>query len=64
MWMLLKLRPELKPGVLKIAWVQDKKIKKTYTVEYLDKVLEKLIPWHVKNIKLNKALLDCREIIY
>ena len=64
LWMILKLRPELQPGSLKIVWIQNNQIKKTYTVEYLGKILEKLIPWHVKNIKLNKALLDCREIIY
>ena len=64
MWMLLQLRPDLKPGVLEIVWIKDNKIKKVYPVEYMEKQVNKLIKFHVKNIKLQEEMLKCREIKY
>lgn len=64
MWMILKLRPDLKPGKLKIVWVKDNKIKKTFEVEYLDKDVDTLLKWHVRNLNLEKEFQKCREIEY
>ena len=52
MWMILQLRPDLKPGKLSIAHIKDMKIYHIYDVEYLEKDIEKLIKWHVKSLKL------------
>jgi hypothetical protein len=52
MWMILKLRPDLKPGKLQIVHIKDMKIRNVYDVEYLEKDIEKLIKWHVKSLKL------------
>jgi hypothetical protein len=43
MWMLLQIRPDLKPGVLEIVWIQNDKIKKVYPVEYLESKINKFI---------------------
>ena len=64
MWMILKLRPELKPGKLKLVWVKDMKIKKTFEVEYLEKEVEQLLKWHLKAIKLKRETDKCKEIKY
>ena len=64
MWMILKLRPDLKPGKLQIAHIKDMKIHHIYDVEYLEKDIEKLIKWHVKSLKLKQKTMECREIEY
>ena len=64
MWMLLQLRPELKPGKLKLLWIRDMKVKKSYEVEYLEKEVEILLKWHVKATKLKKETDKCKEIKY
>lgn len=64
MWMILKLRPDLKPGKLQIAHIKDMKINHIYDVEYLEKDIEKLIKWHVKSLKLKQKTMECREIEY
>lgn len=64
MWMILKLRPDLKPGKLQIAHIKDMKIHHIYDVEYLEKDIEKLINWHVKSLKLKQKTMECREIEY
>lgn len=64
MWMILKLRPDLKPGTLEIVWIKDNKIRKVYPVEYLEKQVDKLLKWHVKNLKLQEEMMKCREIKY
>ena len=64
MWMILKLRPDLKPGKLQIAHIKDMRIHHIYDVEYLEKDIEKLIKWHVKSLKLKQKTMECREIEY
>lgn len=64
MYMLLKLRPELKPGKLKIVWVKDMKVRKVYEVEYLEKEVEKLLKWYLKATKLKIEMEKCREKKY
>lgn len=64
MWMILKLRPDLKPGKLQIVHIKDMKIHHIYDVEYLEKDIEKLIKWHVKSLKLKQKTMECREIEY
>ena len=64
MWMILKLRPDLKPGKLQIVHIKDMKIRNVYDVEYLEKDIEKLIKWHVKSLKLKQKTMECREIEY
>jgi len=64
MWMILKLRPDLKPGVLHLVWVKDKKIKKSYEVYYLEDKIEKLMAWHVKNLHFKEEAAKCRELKY
>lgn len=64
MWMILKLRPDLRPGKLQIVHIKDMKIRNTYDVEYLEKDIEKLIKWHVKSLKLKQKTMECREIEY
>lgn len=64
MWMILKLRPDLKPGKLQIVHIKDMKIRNIYDVEYLEKDIEKLIKWHVKSLKLKQKTMECREIEY
>lgn len=64
MWMLLKLRPDLKPGKLKLVWIKDYKAKKVFEVEYLEKEVDTLLKWHLKSIKLKKETDKCKEIKY
>ena len=64
MWMLLQLRPDLKPGNLYIVWIKENKVKQIYPVEYLEKQVDKLLKWHVKNLKLQEEMRKCREIKY
>jgi hypothetical protein len=64
MWMILKLRPDLKPGKLQIVHIKDMKICNVYDVEYLEQDIEKLIKWHVKSLKLKQKTMECREIEY
>lgn len=64
MWMLLKLRPDLKPGSLRLVWVKDMKVKKVFPVEYLEKDVESLLKWHIKSIKLKKETDKCKELKY
>ena len=64
MWMLLQIRPDLKPGVLEIVWIQNNKIKKVFPVEYLETKINKFIPWHLKALNLKEKTQSCREIKY
>lgn len=64
MWMLLQIRPDLKPGVLEIVWIQNDKIKKVYPVEYLESKINKFIAWHLKALRLKNKTQACREIRY
>lgn len=64
MYMLLKLRPDLKPGKLKIVWLKDMKVRKVYEVEYLEKEVEQLLKWHLKSTKLKIETEKCREKKY
>lgn len=64
MWMLLQIRPDLKPGQLEIVWIQHDKIKKVYPVEYLENKINKFIAWHLKSLHLKNKMHECREIKY
>lgn len=64
MYMLLKLRPELKPGKLKIVWLKDMKVRKVYEVEYLEKEVDQLLKWHLKSTKLKIETDKCKEKKY
>jgi hypothetical protein len=64
MWMLLQIRPDLKPGQLEIVWIQHDKIKKVYPVEYLENKINKFIAWHLKSLRLKNKMHECREIKY
>lgn len=64
MYMILQLRPDLKPGKLKIIWIKDMKPKKTFEVEYLQKEIESLLKWHLKATRLKSETLKCRELKY
>ena len=64
MWMILQLRPDLKPGTLKISWVQDMKVKKSFEVPYLEDEVKNLIPWYIKDLKLKQEMEKCKEIRY
>jgi len=64
MYMLLKLRPDLKPGKLKIVWLKDMKVRKVYEVEYLEKEVERLLAWYLKSTKLKIETEKCRERKY
>lgn len=64
MWMILQLRPDLKPGTLKISWVQDMKVKKSFEVPYLEDEVKSLIPWYIKDLKLKQEMEKCKEIRY
>ena len=64
MWMLLQLRPELKSGKLKLLWIKDMKVKRSYEVEYLEKEVETLLKWHIKATKLKKETDKCKELKY
>ena len=64
MWMLLKIRPDLKPGFLKIVQIKNNKIKKVFEVDYLNDTIDKLINFHIKNITLKEKIDQCKEIIY
>lgn len=64
MHMVLQLRPDLKPGKLKIVWIQDMKVKKVYEVDYLEKEVNQLLTWHLKSTKLKSETDKCKEIKY
>lgn len=64
MWMILKLRPDLKPGQLEIVWIKDNKVKKSFPVEYLGDKIDKFINWHLKSLHLEQKMSECREIKY
>ena len=64
MYMILKIRPDLKPGKLKIVWLKDKKVRKVYEVEYLEKEVEQLLKWYLKSTKLKIETEKCREKKY
>lgn len=64
MWMILQLRPDLKPGTLKISWVQDMKVKKSFEVPYLEDEVKNLIPWYIKDLRLKQEMEKCKEIRY
>lgn len=64
MWMILQLRPDLKPGTLNISWVQDMRVKKSFEVPYMKDEVDKLIQWYIKDLKLKQEMDKCREIQY
>lgn len=64
MWMLLKLRPDLKPGTMEIVWIKDNRVKKVYPVEYLEEKIDKFLKWHIKALHLDKEMAKCKEIVY
>lgn len=64
MWMILKLRPDLKPGMLKIVLLSGNKVRKTYEVNYLEKDINKLLQWHIKQLQVRSDIKKCKEINY
>lgn len=63
-WMLKKLNPDFVIESLQIYHIKDLKLKKIYTVEYLEKDVDKLIAWHLKDTKLKAEFNKCKEITY
>ena len=63
-WMVKKLFPNSEIDSLQIYHIVNHKLKKIYTVDYLEREVEKLINWHVKNITLKCEMEKCREIQY
>lgn len=64
MWMILQLRPDLKPGTLNISWVQDMRVKKSFEVPYMKDEINQLIQWYIKDIRLKQEMDKCKEIQY
>jgi hypothetical protein len=64
MWMILQLRPDLKPGTLNISWVQDMRVKKSFEVPYMEDEINQLIQWYIKDIRLKQEMDKCKEIQY
>lgn len=62
MWMILQLRPDLKPGTLSIKWIQDMKVKKSFDVPYMEKEVSNLIKWYIKDLKLKEETNNCKEL--
>jgi len=62
--MVKKLFPNSEIDSLQIYHIVNHKLKKIYTVDYLEREVEKLINWHVKNITLKCEMEKCREIQY
>lgn len=63
-WLIKKLNPDFEIIGLEIYHIQDMKLKKIYPVQEMKDEVEKLIPWHLKAVKLKKATEECREVIY
>jgi hypothetical protein len=64
MWMILQLRPDLKPGTLNISWVQDMRVKKSFEVPYMEAEVNQLIQWYIKDMRLKQEMDKCKEIQY
>lgn len=62
--MLQTLDPNLNIQTLKIIQIQDGKLKKEHTVEYLKDTVENLLKWHLKHHKLQNKLKECKLIDY
>lgn len=63
-WLLRKLFPSIEVTGLEIYHIQDLKLKRIYPVEEMKKEVEKLIPYHLKSIKLKEEFNKCKEVIY
>lgn len=63
-WMLKQINPELEIAGLEIYHIQDMKLKKIYPVTEMEKEVQKLIPYHLKAVKLKVECDKCREIEY
>lgn len=62
MWMILQIRPDLKPGTLKISWIQDGKLKKSFEVPYMKSEVENLIKWYVRDLKTKMEMQKCNTL--
>ena len=63
-WLLRNLFPTLEVTSLEIYHIQDLKLKKIYPVTEMKEEVEKLIPYHLKSVKLKRECDKCREITY
>lgn len=62
MWMILQIRPDLKPGKLKISWVQDGRIKKNFEVPYMKAEVENLVKWYIRDLKTKEEMKKCNTL--
>ena len=62
-WCLQQLDPDLIIDKLEIVHVRDMKPKAVYPVEYLKNTVEKLIRFHINDLKLKKDLEQCNPIM-
>ena len=63
-WMLKALFPHIEIESLQLYHISDLKLKKIYNVDFLQKEVQKLLTWHVKQVKLKQEVEKCREIQY
>lgn len=62
MWMILQIRPDLKPGKLKISWMQDGRMKKQFDVPYMKTEVENLIKWYIRDLKTKEEMKKCNTL--
>ena len=63
-WMCQQLNPDFIIDTLRIVQVKDLKKYKSWDVEYLKNDIDKLLKWHLKNMKIKKETDKCKPIIY
>lgn len=61
-WCLQKLDPTLEIDKLEIVHVRNMKPKATYPVEYLKSTVDKLIKFHINDLKMKMELAKCNPI--
>ena len=63
-WMIQQIDPNLEITELEVMHIQDGKLKKIYTVDYIKDTIEQLLKWHIKSFKLKIETDKCKEIKY
>lgn len=64
MWIIQQLRPDLSAGTLKISWIENGKLKKSFEVPYMEKEVATLVKWYIRDLKTKRAIQECNTLVF
>jgi hypothetical protein len=49
---------------LKISWIENGKLKKSFEVPYMEKEVADLVKWYIRDLKTKRAIQECNTLVF